>query len=242
MDPLSVPAVFLHGFLGSPEDWHPVQRYWVSLKPVYTWSMPTDSVTWDTVLLALLAYVEGLGGICDLVGYSMGGRIAWMFAYYYPAKVRRLCILSATPGISDLYDREKRLCQDRIWADSLTQKGMGVFLREWYQQPVFRAFAKTAVFEKMLQKRENNTEAVCAQTLVSLSPALQPDLWQWVLAASIPTLFLAGFQDFKYVEIGKRLSQNPCIHTEIIPDVGHVLPLECPADVAKKVLAFLIQS
>ena len=41
----------------------------------------------------------------DLMGYSMGGRLALFFALNYPDRVRRLVLESASPGLAEPEER-----------------------------------------------------------------------------------------------------------------------------------------
>ncbi len=248
----SVPVLLLHGFLGNPEDWDAVLDAWSPQKQVYPLSLvslvgqPSTSVSdhvqiLDRMLSAILAMLDGHDiEVCDMVGYSMGGRIAWLFAHHYPHRVRRLCILSATPGISDPETRRMREVQDRAWGALLRSVGMSDFLTFWYAQPLFDSFREHFVFQNVVQRRALEDTEVQAQILEGCSPALQPDLWDWVLASQIPTLYLSGEKDLRYTQIGNRLLANRDIRCEVLPCVGHVLHLEAPQAVAMALGRFLI--
>ena len=68
-------------------------------------------------MLADLADAAGAAdGPVDLVGYSMGGRMALRTAVDHPHLVRRLVLIGATPGIEDPADRAARAEQDRATA------------------------------------------------------------------------------------------------------------------------------
>ena len=196
---------------------------------------------WDTILKNILAYMDQRNSddAWDIVGYSMGGRIAWMLAYYYPHRVRRLCILSANPGLSSPDERQLRALKDQEWADCLRTEGMVTFLHRWYAQPLFASFRQHALFSSIVAKRADEDSAMQAMIVTSLSPAYQPDLWSWVLSSQIPTLYLSGDSDVRYTEIGHRLSVNQAIRHETIPGAGHVLHLEAPAHVAEVLQRFL---
>jgi len=194
---------------------------------------------WDAILHRIVAYMDRQDvGPWDIVGYSMGGRIAWMLAHRYPHRVSRLAILSANPGISDADERRIRAEKDHAWAMVLRAEGMSSFLNRWYAQPLFDSFRQHPIFQGLMKKRVAENPEPHAQILKSLSPALQPDLWSWVLSSEIPTLYLSGAYDSRYTQIGKRLSANRAVTHETIPDAGHVLHLESPNAVAEALSCF----
>jgi 2-succinyl-6-hydroxy-2,4-cyclohexadiene-1-carboxylate synthase len=245
----NTPVLLLHGFLGSAEDWDPVCQAWgmgsQRAKPFELkknlYSAESNEDAWDSLLTTILAYMDehNRDGPWDIVGYSMGGRIAWMLAYRYPHRVRRLCILSANPGLSSSDERQFRAIKDQEWADCLCRDGMETFLRRWYAQPLFALFRQHPLFASIVNKRVNEDPAMQAMIVMSLSPAYQPDLWSWVLASQIPTLYLSGEADTRYTDIGKRLSENTHVRCKTIPNAGHVLHLEAPVHVATVLRQFL---
>ena len=61
----------------------------------------------------------------DLLGYSMGARIALQIAIDHPEKVRRLILISATPGLTDDAEREERKRTENLTALMLEEDGIG---------------------------------------------------------------------------------------------------------------------
>ena len=49
----------------------------------------------------------------DILGYSMGGRLALSFAIQYPCFVRKLVLESSSPGLITEQERANRRIQDR---------------------------------------------------------------------------------------------------------------------------------
>ena len=228
-----VPILFLHGFLGDPSDWEAVRHAYASVQAVQAYDLRAAEKGIDACIFHMVAYMDSVTHApWDIVGYSMGGRMAWLLAYRYPHRVRRLCILSANPGISDPQARRMRAEQDRVWATLLRTSGMAAFLTRWYAQPLFDSFREHPVFQAVVQRRAFENAEIQAQILEGCSPAVQSDLWPWVLASPIPTLYLSGEKDGPYTQIGESLSANASIRRAVLPDVGHVLHLEAPEAVA----------
>lgn len=235
----AVPVLLLHGFLGNPEDWAAVCQALPSVQDVHVYQIQDADQGFEACLAHMLAYMDCCQTPWDIVGYSMGGRLAWLLAYRHPHRVRRLCILSASPGIADPEARRIRAVQDATWCRVLRATGLTAFLTQWYAQPLFDAFRQHPAFQATLERRYLENGEVHARILERCSPAVQPDLWAWVLASQIPTLYLCGERDSRYTEVGQRLSANNDLRCEVLPGVGHVLHVEAPVAVAVAIARFL---
>ena len=56
-----------------------------------------------------------------------------------------------------------------------------------------------------------------------------PNYWPLLSSLSIPTTFVVGARDLKYLQIGEELTTgNPNIRLKVIPECGHAIPLEAP--------------
>ncbi len=108
--PPGAPAVILlHGFGSSLETWEPWARRLSGAYRVIRFDLPGFGLTGpdptgdysDARSTAILAgLMDQLGvGRADLIGHSLGGRIAWAFAARYPERVDRL-VLAAPDGFA----------------------------------------------------------------------------------------------------------------------------------------------
>lgn len=115
---------FLHGFLGSPQDWEGVIAHLPQYRcqPLtYPFNPPPDSL---------------------LIGYSMGGRIALQ-------SNQDVIAISAHPGLSS---NEKP--PDRsLWIERLQSLPFETFLDLWYAQPLFDAFRSHPIFPQVWARR-----------------------------------------------------------------------------------------
>jgi pimeloyl-ACP methyl ester carboxylesterase len=73
----------------------------------------------------------------DLAGYSFGGRVALHLAGRLGPRLRRLVVLSASPGLSEEAARRERRAQDERLAERAEELGTAGFLHEWLGQPLF---------------------------------------------------------------------------------------------------------
>lgn len=214
---------FLHGFLGSPEDWDGVRKE-LSV-PSIALTLPGHSNT----SLDLDSFENQIPEGTILVGYSLGGRLAMHYAKKYPEKVKQLFILSASPGLEK--DREKRLEWDQEWIDVLQKTGLEHFLDRWYAQDLFSSFTVT---DEIKQRRMEHDPKNLVEVFKRFSPARMENLWPHLKDFSCPLLFLFGENDIKYRSIGIRLKKTfECIE---IPKASHPIHLEAPKEVAKQIM------
>ncbi|NGX50275.1 MAG: 2-succinyl-6-hydroxy-2,4-cyclohexadiene-1-carboxylate synthase [Chlamydiae bacterium] len=210
-------ATFLHGFLGSPEDWKPLNIDGTFLTLPGHQGRPLD--------LSLLE--REIPEETTLIGYSLGGRLAMHFASRFPERIKRLIILSADPGLEE--GRAERMVRDEKWARLLENEGTERFLESWYKQPLFSSLDPTELIG-----REDHDPKTLAKILRELSPAKLPSMWERLEEFSFPMLFLFGESDIKYQPIAERLSEK--FRVDFIPNAGHAIHIEEPALCAEKIL------
>ena len=132
--------VLLHGFTNTGASWDQVvaalpERY-RPLAPdirghgAASGARPVSltAVVDDVVALA--------GGPMELVGYSMGGRIALHVALALAGRVRRLVLIGASPGIADPAARTERRAADDGLAAEVEQMTIEAFAERWAQTAV----------------------------------------------------------------------------------------------------------
>jgi 2-succinyl-6-hydroxy-2,4-cyclohexadiene-1-carboxylate synthase len=178
----------------------------------------------------------------DLVGYSMGGRIALHWAATSPSGLKKLILVGATAGIEDEGDREDRRGWDREMALSARTLGPRAFAALWAQLPLIRT--QEAVPEpwgtKLRARREmNNTEAL-ALSLEHMGSGTMPHLWDRLGDIAAPTLIVAGQEDPKFCVLAERLHQGiPDSQLWALPGAGHAAHLEKPDVFAEGILSFI---
>ena len=133
------PVLLLHGFLGRGADWAPASERLAETRRVMApdlpghgrggdWGLGTGD--WGHAAEALDVAVPRRGSMqwaadrlaarleapADVVGYSMGGRLALVLALRHPECVRRLVLLSASPGLKTAEERALRRASDAALA------------------------------------------------------------------------------------------------------------------------------
>jgi 2-succinyl-6-hydroxy-2,4-cyclohexadiene-1-carboxylate synthase len=178
----------------------------------------------------------------DLVGYSLGARVALHFAAAHPDRVRRLVLESGSPGLADAGERAARRQADEGLARRIVEIGVEAFLDEWEAQPLFetRRALPDGVRERQRALRSLNDAGSLAAALRGLGTGTLPSLWERLSGVHVPTLLVVGALDRKFVDIAERTAAAmPNARVVVVPDAGHTVHLERPADWVAAVGGFL---
>ncbi|MBS0620420.1 MAG: alpha/beta fold hydrolase [Verrucomicrobia bacterium] len=212
--------IFLHGFLGSKEDWEGVLPYLeypcVAIDLPGHGSSPYSENILDTVRTAIAPYSRKV-----LIGYSLGGRIALQLMDNCDGVIA----LSAHLGLDSLQEREERLKTDQIWIEKLRSLPLETFLRQWYAQPLF-----DGTFPP--RRHKQNPEAL-ARVMEQMSLGKM----EKISTFSKPTLFLYGKEDLKYEALYCKLP--PSVLVRGIDGAHHAIHLQKPQLCATTLNAFL---
>lgn len=242
-----MPVLFLHGFMGSGEEWGsiiealgPGIRGWCPDLPGHGRTHAPKGEAGHSVETCIEALLQGLDerGVtrCPIVGYSMGGRVALQLAIRHPDRVQRLILESASPGIEDGAQRAVRRARDERMAEELRalkndREGFRAFLEKWYRHPLFDSLEHLpALRAALVETRLKNSPDGLAESILGMGAAAQPSLWNSLDALTCPTLLIVGTLDRKYRQIGEQISEShPSIAIHEIDECGHNVHLEKPA-------------
>lgn len=243
--------VLLHGFTGSSASWGDAVVDGLSsagLFPVLV-DLPghgRDAGHSEPSEFTLEATLDRIAGVdawpADLVGYSMGGRIALHFAASFPQHVGRLVLESASPGLPTEAERAARRSADEALAGLIPLQGVEAFVDAWESQPIFESRMRlpAEVVARQRELRLRNDPASLAAALVGLGTGALPSLWDKLPDISAPTLLVVGELDAKFVDVAERMSSAlPNARVEVVPGSGHTVHLERPDRWLEVVSAFL---
>lgn len=238
MSQIKPTLVIIPGFMGQPEDWT-----WLSLAlESQVACLVVDIGQFDTGITANEAdddrffsacdalfehfkQVNDLPERCALLGYSMGGRIAMAWAQRFPDRFNHLILESCHPGLLSSVERVERQQSDNLWAERFHNKPITDVLSDWYQQGVFGNLNAEQRAQCVMQ-RQAQTPAKIAKQLMAFSLGWQPYLGH---LPAIPTAYICGGLDNKYVAIGVQLSaQNDNLTLYQMSDCGHNVHQESP--------------
>jgi 2-succinyl-6-hydroxy-2,4-cyclohexadiene-1-carboxylate synthase len=271
------PVILIHGFLGSPSDWDPFQSAWQSAEgesasPCVIFDLldVARRITLDgkqaiglkelaSKILADIHADERMSRGFDVIGYSMGGRIALEMAIEYGSRglqhhadAPTFSLLSAHPGLDDASERNIRCASDVRLADRLATISFATendvrlefanaFLDEWYGQALFCTLRLRTDFIAFAQRRREalssgDCASLWAEIVVGCSPGRSQSRWEALEHRLDDCSMIVGDRDARYVAVATR-ARSIGVATALISDAGHAAHIEQPDQLAK----YLIQ-
>ncbi|KKA43986.1 MULTISPECIES: 2-succinyl-6-hydroxy-2,4-cyclohexadiene-1-carboxylate synthase [unclassified Salinivibrio] len=231
-------VVFLHGFLGSGEDWRTVTDkmhhcHWLCIDlPGHGSSVSYQAVDFATTVAAIRQtcyQVWGHQKAC-LVGYSLGARLAMHLVCTHPSLWRAVFLEAGHPGFADSHQRRKRLAQDSQWAARFAHQTLSEVLNDWYQQTVFQSLTSDQRTALVLERGNNHGPAV-AKMLLATSLGRQANLRAGLGEAfrqGVTIDYLCGEHDNKFTSLAHSLWQHTGIPATPIEGAGHNSHVENP--------------
>ena len=254
------PLVLLHGFTGSAEAVGGLAEGLSKTHRVLAIDLPghgqTEISKTDQSILqhfSMEATVSYLWSALDelglfrvnLVGYSMGGRVALSAAVAHRQRVKSVVCIGASAGITDPTERAKRREADEILAESILKEGVEQFIDLWLTQPLFATLASRlspADFQTSRKQRLANTPEGLAFSLRGIGTGAMKPLRDELSDIDFPCLWIAGEEDEKFAAIAKEMSKTmPNGSHILIPYSGHSTHLENPATTLDAIDSFLTQ-
>ena len=250
---LAPPLLLLHGFTGSHQSWQTLRATLPGSRRMIAVDLLGHGQTDAPEDPARYAMARGAADLLDLMtacgihrfdllGYSMGGRLALYIALAHPDRVRQLVLESASPGLSEPAARRARVDADEALADSIERDGIEPFVDRWEVLPLFAGQRRlpAAIQAAVRDQRLANQPRGLANSLRGMGTGRQPSLWARLGDVQAPTLLLAGRNDAKFVGLAQAMEPPmPQARVHVIPDAGHTIHLEQPELYAKVVEAFL---
>ena len=236
------PLVLLHGFTGDSTTWKSLlgelgqKRKLIAIDIIGHGKSdsPSDVNKYDIVSVAhdLKQILDDLRiQSTDMLGYSMGGRLALSFAVEYPRYLRKLVLESSSPGLKTEEERKKRQIQDEKLAEFIKENGIESFVQYWENIPLF-ASQKKLPQEKQAEikkQRLQNTMIGLSNSLIGMGTGSQPPWWDAIRQLSVDTLLLTGSLDEKFCQIADQMVSimpNGQIFTFV--ECGHAIHVEQP--------------
>ncbi len=247
------PLVLLHGFTTNSESWRPMladlevghTAIRIDLPGHGRSPTPPNSYNFDACVADILGVLDRLNiDQTDLLGYSMGGRIALALTCTAPHRVRKLVLESASPGLADGAARTERKASDRRLAEEIRNKPLSQFIERWLEQPLFRTLqhAPQSILAQSVSVRMKNSAPGLAAALHTLGTGSQPSMWDRLSALPQQTMLLTGALDEKFQRIADEMHLlMPNSRRTVVADAGHTTHLEKAEDFVREVLDFLAE-
>lgn len=247
------PLVLLHGFTGAASTWKPFCPIWgkhsmllmVDLIGHGLTDSPemADRYGIEKVANDLKSLLDEMGiEKTDLLGYSLGGRVAITFASLYPDRVRKLILESTTPGMKTESEKKARIQQDHQLAAKIEQDGLESFITYWESIPLFQTQLNlpVQVREQIRSQRLQNDPVGLANSLRGMGTGAQPSWWDKLASFDFETLLITGSLDVKFCKIAEEMaSKLPIARHLSIKNCGHAIHVEEPEKFGTIVSEFL---
>jgi pimeloyl-ACP methyl ester carboxylesterase len=216
-------------------DWDPQRQYY------------TDAYVRDLEEVARQLHL----GRFDLLGHSMGGIAAIVYAAVNPGRVRRLVIEDAGPGAFEASAGAARIRQELASAPTSFESWDAAveFMRQL--RPMVTPSAREERLRNMLKQEEATgiwtwryDHAGIAEVRLNPDPAYVVDLWPHVEAITCATLILRGARSdyLGRATVEEMARRNPNLEWREIADAGHYVHDDQPEAVARWVGSFLLRS
>jgi 2-succinyl-6-hydroxy-2,4-cyclohexadiene-1-carboxylate synthase len=162
-----------------------------------------------------------------LLGYSLGGRLA-LHALLAGAVYERAIFISTGLGIEDAAARAARRASDEAWARRFELEDFESVMTDWNAQPVLAG--------PSLARGPDDYDV---RALREWSSGALPPVASRLHELTIPTLWIAGARDAKYVAEAKRAASLAAnARVVIIEDAGHRVLWEWPEALVRIVRNF----
>jgi 2-succinyl-6-hydroxy-2,4-cyclohexadiene-1-carboxylate synthase len=227
MGGLTMMTILLHGFWGQPADWNTVLQNLPLGLPVHAPDLHAAGELsphfplkdWAQNFWRWVDESFGREKI-QLVGYSMGARLAVTAAVAHPERVERALFLSGNPIFAAEHAAD-RAVWEKQWSENFLTKEWLVLESTWQEQAVFSG-APALERRKSPELRE-----VLGLCLSHWSPRQHPFSRHEVAQLSNRMDWAFGASDQKYLAVAKSLQELPVRgQISIIPNAGHRLIVE----------------
>lgn len=244
-------VVFLHGLLGSIQDWDKIASVIAQSHSVLLIDLPGHGQSQSTVLDESMGFDQTCQLIVDVlqttpyksfifVGYSLGGRLAMYLSSVFPLpssiNIYGLCIEGGNFGLVSEKEKQLRLQNDIVWAERFEQQPIADVLNTWYKQKVFSSL-NTEQRQVLVRKRSDNLGHSIGMMLRATSLAKQPYLLDALHRSTIPMLYICGEADNKF----QHLAEQSQLTYQIIAQAGHNAHVEQPERFTHVLNTFLQQ-
>jgi len=235
--------VFLHGFTGGPGSFDPLRALAPDADTHAPWLLghgrpaQAGAATWDAEIDRLLATLDpsGRGGL-DLVGYSLGARVAAGLVARHPEQVRRAVLVGPNLGLSPA-ERPARARWEASLCGRLRSDGVRAFVDHWEQLPLWESQHRVPPDRLAAQRAQRLTHTAegLARSLEVMGLSRMPPLWETLrqAAEAVPLRIVVGADDRKFLDLTAPLVGAPGIQRVVVPNAGHNVVLEAPEALAE---------
>ncbi len=241
-----MPVIFLHGLLGSQQDWQAVLgrlQNFPQIRPL-TIDLPLHGASEhiichgftharELIHQTILQYIGNQPFY--LVGYSLGGRLALDYALNANnPQLKHTILEGANIGLATDAERQARWQNDRQWAERFRNEPIVKVLNDWYQQAVFTNLDQHKRLN-LIEKRQNNNRSAVAAMLEATSLAKQNYFLPSLSETKSNITFFIGEDDQKF----RKIASDNKLNHQLIPNAGHNAHYENPESFTDALLVLI---
>ena len=229
------PLICFHGFSESGSTWDGIEVQGYRLIRIDSMGHGRSARPMELQPYELLQMLSDLhrviyavaGERYALMGYSMGARLALLYALEYPHEVTHLILESGSVGIEDEGGRQDRYVADQALAERIRAHDITWFSETWAKLEIFKTQQglPTKVQQQIRGRRLLNSPHALAFTLEGSGQGSMPYVGHRLPELTMPVCYISGELDAKYTAIGARYFGD--VH-RIVPQVGHNVHVEAP--------------
>jgi len=233
--------VFLHYWGGSSRTWRLVtgalsERYRTVAYDHRGWGQsqaPADGYTIDDLADDAQAVIAGLGlQRYVIVGHSMGGKAAQCLAGRRPQGLAGVVLVAPSPPLPMAIGDEQRSAMAHAY-DS----------RESIEAVLDNVLSGSPLSSALREQVIEDSLAGAPQAKAAWPrSAMREDIAEAAARIEVPVLVIAGERDLVDSPDTLRTALLPYIshaHMDVLPGIGHLSPLEAPADLAQRIDEFV---
>lgn len=238
------PVLLIHHLAGNTKSWFNQIPYLSYNYQVIAYDLrghgrseePRQAFTIDDLAEDLFLLLQGLGiAKCSVIGHSIGGMIAPLFALKHGSMVNSLIIVA---GASQLLAQDK-LASYGIMREIARTKGMETLAE--YRKANGQIPPKIANDRMLWEHFKNLYKETSIQGYIRMSEALttMPNLTSKLRELHCPILGVVGDLDPVFMEMMKILSENTEASLRIMHNCGHFVMMEEPDEFNNIITNFL---
>ena len=251
-----VPVIFVHEFAGDCRSWEPQLRHFGQRYRAIAFNArgyPPSDVPESPAAYSQARAADDIAAVLDhlridrahVVGLSMGGFATLHFGFRHAERARSLCVGGCGYG-AEPSQRERFRAEAGTIAESIKSSGMAAFAERYAVGPTRVQFQNKdprgfAEFQRLLAEHSALGSANTQLGVQRERPSLY-DLTEPMQRLTVPTLVLHGDEDWPCLLPSILMKQTiPSAALAVMPNCGHAINLEAPAEYNRIVSDFLAQ-
>lgn len=172
----------------------------------------------------------------NLIGFSMGGRVAQEFSLKYPERVSKMVAIASS---SDAFPEKEREIVTAALPMIHKGKFRGISDRRLKNYLGPEAYQKQELKDLIQDMAGADAKEVYLRQLAAVIN--RPNCFAQMKELKVPTLFIASRNDqiipFDTIEYSAR--NTPGARLEVLEGIGHFIPLEAPEELVNIINQFL---